>query len=104
MEGADKGRVIAHLLELELREVFFKVSQAGRLRVLKECSKNVHAGLQGYWAVERGERPLASDLSTIPVRYDPYLFSSFVRADNLEPIHRASRAWLKDGRVQVLRH
>jgi hypothetical protein len=40
-------RVIAHVDEIFLRDVKFKVSKAGRERVLKEKQKNVHAGVEG---------------------------------------------------------
>lgn len=54
MEGENKGRVIAHTTTVELRDAVFKVSQAGRERVLKEKRKNVHAGVQGQWVAWTG--------------------------------------------------
>lgn len=46
MEGECKGRVIAHAEEVMLINAVFKVSEAGRQRVLKEKRKNVHAGVE----------------------------------------------------------
>ena len=47
LEGESKGRVIAHADSVELVNATFKVSQAGRQRVLRERRKNVHAGVVG---------------------------------------------------------
>ncbi len=54
LEGPDKGRVIARVDTVLLRDVTGKVSQAGRQRVLKERKKNVHAGLVGTLGRRRG--------------------------------------------------
>ena len=71
----EKGKVIAHVPEITLRDVKFKVSEAGRQRVLREQRKNVHAGLVGIVTEENfpeGDR----------VTYNPYLYDSFVNAEN----------------------
>ena len=49
LEGAMKGRVVAHRDNVLLFHATFKVSQAGRERVLREKRKNVHAGVCGTW-------------------------------------------------------
>jgi len=41
------GLVIAHTRNLDLVDATFKVSEAGRQRVLREKRKNVHAGVEG---------------------------------------------------------
>jgi len=46
-DGPLKGKVIAHAGSVFLRDATFKVSEAGRQRVLKEQRKNVHAGVEG---------------------------------------------------------
>lgn len=75
LEGPSKGIVIAHHDSVQLSDCTFKVSAAGRARVLVERRKNVHAGVVGMWAgesaVERGTR----------VTYDPYKYGSFVVVD-----------------------
>ena len=48
LEGNCKGLVVAHTDTACLKDVTFKVSEAGRQRVLKEKRKNVHAGVVGY--------------------------------------------------------
>jgi len=43
----ESGHVVAHADRVELTDVKLKVGAAGRERVLREKSKNVHAGLDG---------------------------------------------------------
>ena len=80
MEGLNKGRVVKHVDEIEIARPTFKVSQAGRKRVLKEKRKNVHAYVVGWECkLKKGY----SKTLTNSVTYNPYLHSSFVnRADN----------------------
>lgn len=70
-----KGKVIAHADTVKLKNVTYKVSEAGRQRVLKERHKNVHAFLVGEWV-----HSLSEDFAGIPVTYNPYKYSSFVDA------------------------
>jgi hypothetical protein len=94
LEGENKGRVIAHADSVELVNVTFKVSEAGRQRVLREKRKNVHAGVVGtltnlpahYMTVS-----IARQLFN-PVKYNPYKFDSFVTAVNETPVYNAKRA------------
>lgn len=69
------GKVIAHVDDITLINVQFKVSPAGRERVLRERRKNVHAGVVGYVA----RASMLGD--SIRVMYNPYKFSGFVRKD-----------------------
>lgn len=93
LEGESKGRVIAHADSVELVNATFKVSQAGRQRVLRERRKNVHAGVVGTMT------NLPAHCSTIqiaeafytPVKYNPYRFDSFVTAVNESPVTTAHR-------------
>lgn len=59
MEGNQKGRVIAHAQAVELANCTFKVSEAGRQRVLREKRKNVHAGVVGDIIAFDGRRTKA---------------------------------------------
>ena len=72
LEGVNKGRVIKHAHFVALENVTFKVSEAGRQRVLKEQRKNVHAGVVGT---------LVDSLDVVGserVTYNPYKGSTFV--------------------------
>ena len=67
------GRVVDHRSRLCMRNVVFKVSEAGRQRVLSEKRKNVHALVVG----EIVESCTAGD----EVKYNPYRNSTFVTLD-----------------------
>lgn len=81
MEGPDKGKVIDHVRYFEMEDVTFKVSEAGRQRVLRERRKNVHAGLVGKLAyseaVETQPRPEPRTGSAKEIVYNPYRDEKF---------------------------
>ena len=79
LEGPLKGRVIYHANDLTLGWCDFKVSQAGRQRVLREQKKNVHAGVVGY-LTDCGEIATDGIDLDVPVTYNPYKYDSFVDA------------------------
>ncbi len=80
--------VIAHVDEILLVDAVFKVSEAGRQRVLKEKRKNVHAGVMGFWdkkadySLEIGFNPVAY--------YNPYKYNSFVDSNTEKPLTKSS--------------
>ncbi len=88
LEGANKGRVVAHRDSVLLFDGTFKVSEAGRQRVLKEQRKNVHAGVVGQWD-ETGTDLITIDrVTTIgtAITYNPYKYDSFVHLYGEHPI------------------
>lgn len=98
LEGPDKGRVIAHEDTVNLIRPKFKVSQAGRKRVLKERAKNVHAGVEGIWT---RQSLFKVHSRCVEVTYNPYKYSSFVMSSNKYPIYTANFAMLSHGKVFV---
>jgi len=66
--STQSGLVIAHKEELFLIDAFFEVSQSGRLRVLRQKRKNVHAKVRGKWVHEGWGKAFANQR----VRYNPY--------------------------------
>jgi len=96
LKGPNKGRVVAHRKCLYLQDCTFKVSEAGRQRVLRKKCKNVHAGVVGNW----GEKNTADRLSVFAIEnivsYNPYKNSSFVIRGTDTPIYNA-KAVLFDG-------
>lgn len=84
LKNLTTGRVQFHRAKFVLQDCQFKVSEAGRQRVLREKRKNVHAGIVGIIAdhvgtdINKGE----------PVRYNPYEMKSFQR--NGEVITRSA--------------
>ena len=103
LSGVNKGRVVAHAEKVLLRDATFKVSEAGRQRVLRTKRKNVHAGVVGTLAGWKGTptpaagrwimtyRPEGDWLSDdsryakyarhygTEVVYNPYLYPTFMR-------------------------
>ena len=73
-------KVVRHSNLIILQDAKFKVSEAGRQRVIKEKRKNVHAFVTGY---ECNDPMVMEDGK---VFYNPYKFSSFVD-ENQNPIH-----------------
>jgi hypothetical protein len=85
------GHVIGYEPVVTLSDASLRVQQGGRERVLREKRKNVHAFVEGCWDEEMsGPKP------EIKIRYNPYLFDSFVRADTLEPVHEADAVTLNE--------
>ena len=85
LEGESKGKVIGHSRQIVLENVTYKVSEAGRQRVIREKRKNVHAGVVGE--VTHLLAPLLS--ASVEwgeckerVRYNPYKHSNFITEDN----------------------
>tara|TARA_R110000764_G_scaffold107705_1_gene193515 strand:+ start:1070 stop:1453 length:384 start_codon:yes stop_codon:yes gene_type:complete len=92
-EGPDKGRVIAHKNTVYLKDPEFKVSKAGRARVLREKRKNVHAVVRGEWSKDYSGIPKMS----YNVTYNPYrtdTFEFYDDAGNLQPLQYAEAAFL----------
>lgn len=86
VKNVASGRVVDHSPIVYLTDVKFKVSPAGRARVLREKHKNVHAGVQGL--------PSAIGFDVfwddyVKVTYNPYKYESFVRTDTGEPVYTA---------------
>lgn len=86
-EKTAKGwRVAAHTPFLCLKNVKFKVSEAGRLRVIKEKKKNVHAFIEG----EVSDWRECEEMPCHAVTYNPYVRGDFFFKDTGEGIDRAN--------------
>ncbi len=98
LEGERKGRVIGHAQSVEVHGVMFKVSEAGRQRVLRTRKKNVHAGIVGQlaqWIPAWSEvGPIEGKPGGIPVTYNPYKGPSFVTLPDYTPLYMAGGAIL----------
>lgn len=110
------GRVEAHAQMVVIHDATFAVSQAGRARVLRERRKNVHAGVRGEVAhVEmhpfdgwpRADLPKMDEEISVRgwtrVTYNPYRFTTFVRASDERPLEGAEevRMVIRGGRARV---
>ena len=88
LEGVNKGRVIKRAYYVALHNATFKVSEAGRQRVLLEKRKNVHAGVVGT---------LVDSLDAVGserVTYNPYKGSNFVLCGTGDPVLASTSASL----------
>lgn len=84
-----KGRVVAHMDKMTLRDATFVVQPAGRARVIKEGVKNVHAGVRGTYTSSE-----ASVRGATGVTYNPFREGTFVK--------RSSREAVCEARVAIL--
>lgn len=86
LRDARTRRVVGRAPEVLLADVRFKVSEAGRQRVLRERAKNVHAFVCGdaVDSVPEGRWRRA--------RYNPYEVATFVDAETGQPLEGARYA------------
>lgn len=98
LEGAMKGKVIAHRDTVLLTECKFKVSETGRQRVLREKRKNVHAGVTGLWDEmskrDEADFSFTSNVGRL-VTYNPYKYASFVIKATEQPVGLADLVAMK---------
>lgn len=124
LDGAAKGRVVAHASHVALCDAVCRVSEAGRQRVIREQRKNVHAGIVGTLRGIRGVYtpavieaagtdgfracpPILSDTDreateraaqghdgAQPITYNPYKAGTFVRRSDDAPVRRAASVLL----------
>lgn len=90
-------RLWKHLTHIQLQDVAFKVSQAGRNRVLNSKRKNVHAFAQGKMCIDANE-----DASfPICIKYNPYIAAHFFDVETNEPIHHCSAACINAKGISI---
>lgn len=93
------GLVKAHSQLLAMHSCTFKVSQAGRNRVLKEKRKNVHAGVHGYLENWQMGEWIDSHPTARPVTYNPYKYKNFVDKDTEQMVDYAIAVRLEPKQV-----
>lgn len=97
-EGPKKGHVIGIVSSATIKNAVFKVSEAGRQRVIREKQKNVHAFVEGDLVtstpLEAAPKKRAAGLA--PVTYDPYRFDAFQRLDCGETIRTSPKVMIDD--------
>lgn len=91
--------VVHHTDAIVLTGATFRVSTAGRLRVLSEGRKNVHAFVGGAWDGGLTAASLTGRLEQ--VTYNPYKLETFVRKASGEPIFEAPFVLLSHRKVWV---
>lgn len=97
VKNVETGLVVGHADSLALTDVAFKVSQAGRKRVLTEKVKNVHAGIEGTYSPAH---LFSLEVTTNLVTYNPYKHGYFYDRDTEEAIFKAKEVYFAaSGRV-----
>jgi hypothetical protein len=100
LEGPMKGRVIDHQRQVYLERCTFKVSEAGRQRVLRERKKNVHAGVVGYLSSTKANHIVPPGGFSIPIVYNPYKYDRFMavfffrKDDSVVPVLYAGEVFM----------
>lgn len=89
------GLVVAHGDNILLEGIQFKVSKAGRAKVLREKKKNVHAYVIGNFV--KAEEGTSKEFKS--AYYNPYKVDSFVDADTGSKLSVADVAYLSNKRV-----
>ena len=86
-----KGKVIGYRKRVLLTNVRFLVSEAGRMRVLRDKRKNLHAFAEGDWVRRGGAFGIDENGKDFPIRvkYNPYVNESFVTQEG----ERVDCAW-----------
>lgn len=95
--ASQKGRVILHLNQVYMQDVVFKVSEAGRQRVLSTHQKNVHAGIQGsvcYLEDPSIWRAATMKEAWMEITYNPYQMNQFQTREGV-PVRRAKKVYLE---------
>lgn len=91
-------KVVEHTNEIFIRNATFKVSEAGRQRVLKDKRKNVHAFILG----ERFPFIPKSFVYRDEVSYNPYTGPNFMVKSENKPLDWAKYVTIINGKVIAL--
>lgn len=106
VEGRHRGLVLGYASHILVAEAQFKVSEAGRQRVLANRRKNVHAGIVGLllntgtftprnsWFAESIEDYTLTNwykrhLTGTDITYNPYKFGYFYERNTLLPVNKS---------------
>jgi hypothetical protein len=92
------GLVVDRAKRVVIKDAQLAVSTAGRLKVLKERRKNVHAGVRG----ERLKRLPKNLTGWVKARYNPYEVNSFVLTDTGESVFAVRYAVLDKNGLRVI--
>ena len=95
MEGENKGRVIRYDNLINLENASFKVSEAGRQRVLRDRVKNVHAFVIG----DMVNSPWEESACDKGVTYNPYTCGEFYERRGGRGVASADRVQLGVNRM-----
>jgi hypothetical protein len=90
VRSVETGKVFRHVKHVLLSNAKFVVREGGRQRVLKEQKKNVHAFVRGEMLYAGDNAEGFSPQKGVPqIKYDPYLYDTFMNMDTNKPIHES---------------
>lgn len=93
------GLVIGHSRRLALRNCKLRVSEAGRQRVIKTKTKNVHAYIEGEIEASTVHDIEGASFGLVELTYNPYKYDSFVIKNNKQPVDEAKRVVFNTRRI-----
>lgn len=96
------GRVTGHADQVLMKNVQFKVSEAGRKRVLREKRKNVHAFVRGELVCSFSwPKPQLDEVifNGVELTYNPYKYSTFVVKETGEAVYEAKQVVLQGKKI-----
>jgi hypothetical protein len=92
-----KGRVTGHADTVLATVTTCKVSEAGRLRVIREKSKNIHAGIVGKSCIANPSNKIITTDTTPSLTYNPYKRPDFYDRETGETVTTARHVLLRSG-------
>jgi len=81
-------KVVSHCESVWFKDAEFKVSQAGRQRVLNQKKKNVHAVVRGEVLSIDNTQVMNLDGYSL-IYYNPYIYKSFIEWNSEKPVKSA---------------
>jgi hypothetical protein len=91
VKDLQSGLVVAHAKKVAVANPVFKVSEAGRQRVIAEQRKNVHAGVVGTLDAHHSD---FGGEGKARVSYNPYRASHFYETGTGNPVRKGQKATL----------
>lgn len=91
-----QGLVVLHEPSLVAEEVSFVVQPAGRVRVIATGRKNVHAFVRAKSIILDNNIVIPQNFGR--VRYNPYIYTTFIDANNLAILSAKKVILTKDGK------
>lgn len=85
-----KGKVVAHLQTVFLKDVVFHVNVSGREKVLRDKAKNVHAYAIGVFTTPEDCASLMDGSNPVWISYNPYRFPWFYVKATQERVDKVS--------------
>lgn len=97
IRSAKTKKVLAHCSSVLLQDCSFVVSAGGRNRTVERRQKEVHAVVRGVL-----QSINSTESSSETIRYNPYLYATFVQGTTDEPVFEAAKVNCYQNTVYLL--